>query len=112
MTLFSYLAQYFAYRIKAFFHHWYIDAFFVFSRHYLSVLREFDRILAWRVTLKNIFRPLYGDYSAIGYIFGFIFRLFRLIVGSFVYVCIFALAAVVCLAWFLIPAFVVFKIFY
>jgi len=106
-----YLIQYFFYRIKAFFHHWYVDGFFVFGQQYVSVLAEFDRILAWRVTLKNIFQPLYKDYSVIGYILGFIFRSGRLLIGSFIYLCLFVIGAAICLLWFLLPAYVIAQIF-
>lgn len=111
MNAVIYLGQYFIYRIKAFFHHWYADGFFVFSHQYLVVLAEFDRILAWKVTLKNIFQPLYKDFSAIGYVFGFIFRSARLVLGGFIYLCIFVLAAVVFLIWILFPVYVILRIF-
>lgn len=112
MNAAAYLVQYFLYRLKAFFHHWYVDSFFFFSHQYISVLEEFDRILAWRVTLKNIFQPLYKDFSPIGYIFGFIFRFFRLIIGGFIYLCLFVLAAAIFLIWLLLPAYIIFRIFY
>lgn len=107
----TYLVQYFFDRITAFFRHWYVGSFFVFSHHYFSALAEFDRILAWQVTLKNIFQPLYKDFSIIGYVLGFVFRLGRLAVGGFIYLCLFVIAAALFVIWFSLPVYIFSRIF-
>ncbi len=111
MRILPYLFSYFFYRIKEFFRHWYVGGSYVFFHQYLSMLESFDQVLAWKVTLKNIFQPLYKDFSFIGYILGFIFRSGRLIVGGFIYICIFVLGAVIYLIWLLLPVVAVLGIF-
>ena len=37
------------------------------------------------MTLQNLFQPLYKDYSMIGYVLGFLFRIARLAIATVVY---------------------------
>ena len=62
-----------------------------------------DRSLAFRVTLKHIFEPLYKDYTVIGRIVGFVFRFFRLVIGLVAYAVFGCLFLSFYLAWVLLP---------
>lgn len=69
-----------------------------------------DRRLALRVTLRYFLKPLYQDYSVLGYIFGFIFRSGRVIVVSLVYAAIVFSFAAAYLIWIAVPPFLIYKI--
>jgi hypothetical protein len=66
--------------------------------------------LAFKITLKHLFEPLYQDRSFIGYVLGFIFRSGRLIAGALFYFILLAFAAAVYLIWLAVPVFIIFKI--
>ncbi len=79
---------------------------FIFNK-----LERLDYSLAWKITLKNLFRPLYKDYTILGYVLGFFFRLGRLILGTVIYVVLFAIAAAAYLFWLLFPIALIYRIF-
>lgn len=108
---FTYIISRFFYRIAEFLRHWYVVGTYRYSDFVMSGLRRMDRTLAWRITLKYLFKPLYGDYSALGYVMGFMFRLMRLLVGGVIYLVVFVVALFVYLLWLLLPAYLVVKIF-
>jgi hypothetical protein len=105
----GYLLHRFAYRIGEFFRHWYAKSMKLYWNWVVNQFEELDYTLAWRVTAKNILRPLYGDYSIPGYVIGFIFRVFRLAVGTAVYAVVLALALALYLVWLLIPPFLILR---
>ena len=100
MGLFAYLFSRLAFRFGSFFRSWYVGG----SRRYASAALNFfeilDRGFALKITLRHLFKPMYGDYSAVGYGLGFLFRAVRLLIGSVVYV-----AAAAC--WLLVYIFLV-----
>lgn len=98
-----YLVERLLYRIVEFLRHWYVRSARIYSNFILTKFERLDRRLALVVTLKNLFQPLYKDYTIIGYIIGFIFRSIRLIVASVVYLVFFSIAAVIYLIWLVIP---------
>lgn len=75
----------------------------------INCFESMDRVFAWKITAKNIFKPLYGDYSFIGYVFGFLFRIVRLVITTVIYVCIFIVAALLYVLWLFIPLFFLYK---
>jgi len=77
----------------------------------LDVLSKVDRYFAWKITLRFLFHPLYGDYSFIGRVLGFFFRIFRLAVALVVYACIFVIALILYLIWVALPPYILFKSF-
>lgn len=91
------------FRIRDFFHHWYVDATRYFFHGFISFLENLDRTLAFRMTLRHIFEPLYKDYSIIGRIIGPIFRFGRVFVGLVVYVVVGAVFLIFYLSWLLLP---------
>jgi len=91
------------FRIKDFFHHWYADGSRVIFHRFILVLERVDGVLAFRVTLKHIFEPLYGDYTVIGRIIGFIFRFLRLVVGLLLYCILGGIFLMFYLIWLMLP---------
>ncbi len=98
------------FRLKEFFRHWYVDGFFVYSHFFFSLLERIDRVLAFKITLRYIFHPLYGDRTILGHILGFVFRSGRLLIGGIFYLLFIFFAAVVYMIWLAIPLFIVYKI--
>jgi len=85
-------------------------SYYFIGRYLVSFLERLDRTLAFRITLKYLFHPLYQDYTVIGYILGFIFRSFRLVAGGLVYAAIILAAAALYLVWLLVPVFIIYRI--
>ncbi len=106
-----YLVQRFFYRLIEFLRHWYVESIRIYWNFVIDRLETFDYYLAWKITLKNFFQPLYRDYSPIGYILGFIFRLGRFIFASIVYAFIFVIAAALYIFWLAVPLILIYKIF-
>jgi hypothetical protein len=107
-----YLTQRFFYRIFDFLRAWYIGSFFFIARQILSFLEQMDKIFAVRITLRNIFEPLYQDHTIVGHVLGFIFRSLRIVLGSIVYIFVVSLFIVIYLAWILVPIFIIYRGFF
>jgi hypothetical protein len=88
-----YLLERLLVNIKDFFERWYIKGTKIYFSSVIEILRNLDRKFAWKINLKNIFQPLYKDYSVLGYILGFFLRIGRILTALFIYV-LFLLAAV------------------
>jgi len=112
MTLILYLFNRFLLRITEFLKHWYFDAFKIYSHFIFSLLERVDRKLAFKITLRNLFQPLYQDESFIGHILGFCFRITRLASGGFIYLILITIFILLYLAWVAVPFYILFKIFY
>lgn len=106
----SYLLNRFIYRITEFLRHWYIKSFFIYSHFVVSQLEKLDKFLAFKITLRNLFKPLYQDYSFLGYVLGFIFRVARLILGGIIYAVVFVLAIIIYIVWLAVPVYVIYQI--
>jgi hypothetical protein len=104
-----YLVNRFFYRIFDFLRHWYWGGFLTISRWLINALELFDRYFALRITLKNLFKPLYQDYTLIGYTLGFVFRFWRLFSGSIVYFFIIIFFAALFLFWAGIPIYIIYR---
>lgn len=103
-----YLVRQFAVRIADFLRHWYVGGFLRAMHWTLLFLERLDRTLALRVTLRYFFRPLYQDYTFVGYAFGFIFRVFRALVAFIIYAAVIVFAVALYLAWAFAPAYVLY----
>lgn len=95
----SYLGVRFLFFIRQFFKHWYVDGTRAFWRLVRRGFYLIDRTLALRITLRNFFRPLYGDYTFVGHILGPLFRLGRTLVALLVYLVLGVCVLAVYLAW-------------
>ncbi len=105
-----YVANRLGYRILAFFQHWYLNGFLTATDSLLNVLERLDHFFAFKITFKHLFKPLYQDYTLIGYLWGFVFRSLRLIFGGLVYGIIILAAAALYLVWAAIPIYIIYKI--
>src|SRR3989344_4716217 len=74
-----YLLNRLFFRISDFFHHWYIDGSRAILHRCTSVFESLDQTFALRITLRYFWKPLYGDYSIVGRIFGVIMLAFSLL---------------------------------
>ncbi len=99
----------FVFRIAEFIRHWYVDFFKFYSHKVISFLERLDRVFALKITLEHWLEPLYQDRTISGYIFGFIFRTLRIVIGASIYFCIIFAAVVVYLIWAAVPLFLVLK---
>lgn len=104
-----YLVHRFFYRIYDFLRHWYVGGFLAIARRTLAILERLDRTFALRITLRYFLKPLYQDYSILGYVLGFFFRTGRLLAGGVVYLAVVAIAAAVYLFWAGLPFYIVAK---
>lgn len=82
---FSYLTHRLWYRVRIFFHHWYVDGSYFFGRLWMTIFLSLERTFALRITLTHFFEPLYQDYSIVGQIIGPIFRLGRVVTAGLLY---------------------------
>ena len=91
------------FRIREFLHHYYIDGTrFLFYR-FTNLLEKLDLSIAFTITWKNFFVPLYRDYTIVGRVMGIIFRSIRLLVGGLIYLFLGVLFLLIVLGWLLVP---------
>jgi len=105
-----YILERFAFRIYYFLYHWYVRGFRKASNWTINYLAKLDYKLAFRVNLKNIFQPLYQDYSLMSYILGFLLRSFRIILALIIYSFAIVFASGLFLAWASLPIYAVYQI--
>ncbi|OGY98781.1 MAG: hypothetical protein A2855_00670 [Candidatus Liptonbacteria bacterium RIFCSPHIGHO2_01_FULL_57_28] len=98
-----YLLNRLFFRISDFFHHWYIDGSRAILHRCTSVFESLDQTFALRITLRYFWKPLYGDYSIVGRIFGVIFRSGRILIGSVIYLALGAIMLAFYLLWLILP---------
>jgi hypothetical protein len=103
-----YLLNRLFFRASDFFHHWYIDGSRVIWHKFVSAFEALDRTFAFRVTLRYFWKPLYGDYSIIGHIFGFFFRTARLLIGGAIYAALAAVMLALYTVWLFLPFLILF----
>jgi hypothetical protein len=106
-----YLLNRLFFRVSDFFHHWYVDGSRSILHRFVSFFETLDRSFALRITLRYFWKPLYGDYSIVGHIFGFFFRLGRLVIGGVVYLLCAAVMLTIYLAWLVLPFAILFSIY-
>lgn len=94
-----YLGHRALYRLRRFLADWYGGGF-LFTWHLVrGLLADLDRTLAFRITIQNLFQPLYQDFTVLGYILGFIFRVLRVAIGLLLYPIVVGLGALGYLLW-------------
>ncbi len=98
-----YLSGRLVFRVGDFFHHWYVDGTKRFAHATISFFAQLDRTLALRMTAWHFSEPLYGDYTVIGHIMGFLFRFFRVLVGLAVYACVSVIVVLAAIVWLFLP---------
>lgn len=98
---FSYIIFKFFFRIREFIRHWYVRSFHVYWGYFFFILSRLDKYFALKINLRLIFKPLFGDYSFMGRILGFIFRTLRIVLALILYLFLFVFAAILYFLWFL-----------
>jgi len=104
-----YLINRFRYRLVEFLKHWYVNAFLIISHRTVSFLERLDRTLALKITFRNFFRPLYQDYTLLGYLLGFFFRFWRILFASLVYLVVIIVALFIYAGWAAMPVYIIYK---
>ena len=102
-----YLVQKFFYRIFKFVYNWYVGGFWAVGHGAITIFEGIDQYFAFKITLKHLFQPLYQDRTILGYILGFIFRTFRVLMGMVVYAALFLIVAGIYILWAGIPIYIV-----
>lgn len=87
---------------------WYLHFPRNFLRNYFDQVYSFDKSLKLRANLRNITKPLYGDYTFIGYAIAFPYRVLRIIFAFLFYFSLFLFYLVFLLAWLFLPIFLIF----
>ncbi len=95
--------------ISGFVQHWYADGFKAVAGTAVEFFYRLDKIFAVKVNLKLLFTPLYQDRSFIGYVLGFLFRSFRVLIGGVIYIFLGFVSACAYIAWGAIPVFLLYK---
>ena len=90
---------------------WYTKGFKKSIIFTLGKIKDAESSLGVGIWLKNLFKPMYGQYDIQGRIVSFLMRLIQLIFRSIVFLVFFVLILFVPIIWVLLPAFVVFQIF-
>lgn len=68
--------------IVRFLYFWFVGGPKMYWRRAFSLIMGFEDIWAVGITLRNLFSPLYQDYTISGRIIGPFFRLARVLIGS------------------------------
>lgn len=110
MRVFTYITSQFIHRILLFLEHWYVGGASVVYNFGREVIDKLDGIFAVKITLRNFFKPLFQDRTFVGYVLGFIFRSFRILIGGVAYIVVALVVLFIYLAWAVIPTFVILKI--
>jgi len=82
---------------------WYVVSPAWFWHAAMSSIGSFDEILALRATAKNIFRPVFQDYTFQGRLIGFFLRLGRIVAGLVMYFFILLFWMILLATWLLLP---------
>lgn len=98
-----YLVDRLVFRIRNFFHHWYVHGTRRIAHDGMNLFESLDQTFALKITLIHFFEPLYGDYSVVGRFFGIVLRAARLLVGGVIYSVIAFAWGVVFLLWWSVP---------
>ncbi len=102
-----YLVGRFFWRIGDFFHHWYVHGSRGIAHYFISLLESVDRTMAFKITLRYFFQPLYKDYSVVGRVLGIFFRSGRILIGLIIYLALGFLFLAFYLLWISIPVLIV-----
>lgn len=93
--------------VGGFFLHWYTNGSRVYWHSVLDFFEELERMVSLRVTAVNWYKPLYGDYTRFGVVFGVPVRLTRLFFSAALYAFLFAFFAAAYALYLLTPIFLI-----
>ncbi len=98
-----YLLRRAGFRIYKFFYDWYAGGFFIASHIVMNVFGGLESFFALRITMKNLFVPLFGDSGLVGRVLGFLLRSLRILIAAVVYALVFMLGVSGYFVWAFIP---------
>ncbi len=82
----------------------------------IEILEKFlinkEKSLALLVWIKNIFRPMYGQFDWVGVLISFFMRLFQIIVRSLMMILWLLLAFFILCFWLILPLLVIYEIIF
>ncbi len=82
----------------------------------LAILKKFlinkEKSLALSVWIKNILRPMYGQFDWVGMLISFFMRLFQIIVRSLMMIVWLLLAFFILCFWLILPLLVIYEIIF
>lgn len=78
----------------------------------IDTIVQGNRELGLSIWIKNIFRPMFGQYDWQGRIISFFMRIFMIIIRFFIFIFWIIFALIVFLFWIVIPLFIIFMIMY
>lgn len=81
--------------IETFISFWYKDIPKHFWQNFLELFDGLERKFAVRITLENIFVPLWQDYSLLGRIISFPIRISKILIGILIYLAFFSVSFVI-----------------
>lgn len=90
---------------------WYTKGFKKSIIFTLEKIKDAENSLGVGIWLKNLFKPMYGQYDIQGRIVSFLMRLIQLIFRSIVFGVFFVLILFIPIIWIFLPVFVFFQIF-
>ncbi|MFH1509401.1 MAG: hypothetical protein ABIE68_04515 [bacterium] len=91
---------------------WYTKGFLRLLKFVGKQLVYFEKILGLLIKIKNLFKPMFQDYTFAGLVIGIIIRTFVLTFDIILYFLILVVAVLTILFYLLLPIFVVRQIFY
>lgn len=86
-----------------FFDFWYLHFPKNLIRNYSDRFYSLDKVLGFRSNLRNISKPLFQDYTLIGYILAFIYRILIIVFSSIIYSLLFIVYVIFLLIWLILP---------
>ncbi len=86
---------------------WFLHFPKILIRNYFNQIYSFDQILKLKANLRNLTKPLYGDYTFIGYFFAFPYRIFRVAFSLFFYFLIAIFYLFFLVLWLILPFFLI-----
>lgn len=81
-------------------------------RHYFDSIYSFEYFFKVKSNLRNIAKPLYGDYTLIGYFIAFPYRFIRIFIGLVFYLFVFIFYIIFLLIWVLLPLILIYGVLF
>lgn len=91
---------------------WYTKGLFQLLARLKNFLINREKALALFIWIKNIFRPMYGQYDWQGKLISFFIRVMQIIARSAVMIIYLIIAVSVVCFWMILPALVIYEIIY
>ncbi len=89
---------------------WYTQGFKKSIIYSLEKIKDIENILAVRIWIKNLFRPMYGQYDWQGRLISFLMRIFQIIFRVILLIIGSLIISLIPFIWFFLPIFIMFQI--